>query len=57
LFQRFGHCLPLFFAAFGGKIQATRCAGGRSLRHIKGFQMDDIFTTSLAFSARRSFLF
>jgi hypothetical protein len=28
-FQRPGHCVPLYFAAFGGKIQATRCAGGR----------------------------
>jgi len=28
-FQRFGHCVPLSFAAVGGKIQATRFAGGR----------------------------
>ncbi|MGD8962194.1 MAG: hypothetical protein PVF29_15985 [Desulfobacterales bacterium] len=27
--QRSGHCVPLSFTAFGGKIQATRCAGGR----------------------------
>ena len=28
-FQRLGHFAPLFFTAYGGKIQATRCAGGR----------------------------
>jgi len=28
-FQRSGHCVPLSFTAFGGKIQATRYAGGR----------------------------
>jgi hypothetical protein len=27
--QRLGHFAPLFFTACGGKIQATRCAGGR----------------------------
>jgi hypothetical protein len=27
--QRSGHFVPLSFTAFGGKIQATRCAGGR----------------------------
>jgi hypothetical protein len=27
--QRLGHCVPLSFTAFGGKIQATRFAGGR----------------------------
>ena len=30
-FQRLGHCVPLFFTAFGGKIQAARHAGGRWL--------------------------
>jgi glycerol-3-phosphate acyltransferase PlsY len=28
LFSTLGHFAPLFFAAFGGKIQATRRAGG-----------------------------
>jgi len=28
-FQRLGHCVPLSFTAFGGKIQAARYAGGR----------------------------
>jgi hypothetical protein len=28
-FQRLGHFAPLSFSAFGGKIHATRCAGGR----------------------------
>ena len=28
-FQRLGHFVPLSFAAYGGKIQATRYAGGR----------------------------
>jgi len=27
-FQRLGHCVPLSFTAFVGKIQATRFAGG-----------------------------
>jgi hypothetical protein len=27
--QRLGHFAPLYFAAYGGKIQATRFAGGR----------------------------
>jgi hypothetical protein len=27
--QRLGHFAPLSFTAFGSKIQATRCAGGR----------------------------
>jgi xanthine dehydrogenase molybdopterin-binding subunit B len=27
--QRSGHWVPLYFSAYGGKIQATRCAGGR----------------------------
>jgi hypothetical protein len=27
--QRLGHYAPLSFAAYGGKIQATRYAGGR----------------------------
>jgi len=27
--QRLGHFAPLSFTAYGGKIQATRCAGGR----------------------------
>jgi hypothetical protein len=30
-FQRLGHFAPLSFTACGGKIQATRCAGGRCL--------------------------
>ena len=30
-FQRLGHCVPLFFTAFGGKIQAARHAGDRWL--------------------------
>jgi glycerol-3-phosphate acyltransferase PlsY len=28
-FQRLGHFAPLYFSAYGGKIQATRCAVGR----------------------------
>jgi hypothetical protein len=28
-FQRLGHFAPLSFTAYGGKIQATRFAGGR----------------------------
>jgi hypothetical protein len=28
-FQRLGRFVPLSFAAFVGKIQATRCVGGR----------------------------
>jgi hypothetical protein len=28
-FQRLGHCVPLSFTAFGGKIQAIRYADGR----------------------------
>jgi hypothetical protein len=28
-FQRLGHFAPMSFAAYGGKIQATRFAGGR----------------------------
>ena len=27
--QRMGHFAPLSFPDYGGKIQATRCAGGR----------------------------
>jgi hypothetical protein len=30
-FQRLGYFAPLSFPAYGGKIQATRCAGGRWL--------------------------
>jgi hypothetical protein len=45
--QRSGHCVPLSFAAFGGKIQATRCAGGRCLSIFKynyagGYDSDGI---------------
>jgi len=29
VFQRLGHFAPLSFTAYGGKIKATRFAGGR----------------------------
>ena len=40
--QRLGHFAPLSFAASGGKIQATRCAGGRWPRQAR-----DIFSGAL----------
>ena len=33
--QRLGHFAPLSFTAYGGKIQATRYAGGRWLNALE----------------------
>jgi hypothetical protein len=42
-----GHFAPLSFSAYGGKIQATRCAGGRWLKgQVKMIKFTPVMLTN-----------